>query len=258
MYRAVFSLIVVLIANTHLASPQPTTTAVTPVLVLPSNIFFNLTQFWQFDGNVKDAITKISLFSQYHASSYAIDRFGRAKSALFFNNGYIRLPIGVYISGDFTTCLWLYVTKTIPSKYQSIFLIQSSPLKDYYSLSIFSLKTLAFSLGRINEWNDKLSFDQPLLKQWTHVGITLVGSALSTSINGNIINMTNTRTSLMKDMVSSSYFGAPDRLLNAYLDDVMFFNRGLEYSEMQTVMNFQDSSTTSTQTTSQKYVFLLK
>ena len=39
--------------------------------------------------------------------SFVEDRFGHPNSAIYFNNGYIKIPEGVYFSGDFSVTFWM-------------------------------------------------------------------------------------------------------------------------------------------------------
>ena len=51
------------------------------------SITFNLTglvAYWSFNGNVKNAVTGISLFNQQKATRFVSNRLGRANSSLYF------------------------------------------------------------------------------------------------------------------------------------------------------------------------------
>ena len=66
------------------------------------SITFNLTglvAYWSFNGNVKNAVTGISLFNQQKATRFVSNRLGRANSSLYFESaGSAQIPQGVYFS----------------------------------------------------------------------------------------------------------------------------------------------------------------
>ncbi len=66
----------------------------------------NLTNYWPM-SNLSDVVGGANLFG---GSSYSFvsDRFNSSNSAIFFNQGYLQVPTGVYFSGDFTFTAWIY------------------------------------------------------------------------------------------------------------------------------------------------------
>ena len=67
-----------------------------------------LTNWWPFNNDLKDAITGQSL-SNGASFSFTTDRLNTVNSAIYFNNGYLKAPNGVYFNGDFTVSLWIKV-----------------------------------------------------------------------------------------------------------------------------------------------------
>jgi len=59
-------------------------------------------------SNMNDVVDGANLFggSSY---SFTYDRFCSAKSAIYFNQGYLQVPPGVYFTGDFTVTAWIYL-----------------------------------------------------------------------------------------------------------------------------------------------------
>jgi len=59
-------------------------------------------------SNLSDVVGGANLFG---GSSYSFvsDRFNSSNSAIFFNQGYLQVPTGVYFSGDFTFTAWIYL-----------------------------------------------------------------------------------------------------------------------------------------------------
>jgi hypothetical protein len=62
---------------------------------------------WQM-STLSDAVGGANLFEGANYS-FVPDRFCSAKSAIYFNQGYLQVPAGVYFSGDFTFTAWIYL-----------------------------------------------------------------------------------------------------------------------------------------------------
>jgi len=59
-------------------------------------------------SSLSDAVGEANLFEGVNYS-FVPDRFCSAKSAIYFNGGYLQVPNGVYFSGDFTFTAWVYL-----------------------------------------------------------------------------------------------------------------------------------------------------
>jgi len=59
-------------------------------------------------SNLSDVVGAANLFggSSY---SFTYDRFCTPNSAIYFNKGYLQVPAGVYLKGDFTVIAWIYL-----------------------------------------------------------------------------------------------------------------------------------------------------
>jgi len=68
--------------------------------IIPSN-------YWPM-SDLKDVVGGANL---YGGSSYSFtyDRICSPNSAIYFNNGYLQVPPGVYFSGNFTFIAWIYL-----------------------------------------------------------------------------------------------------------------------------------------------------
>jgi hypothetical protein len=47
-------------------------------------------------------------------SMFSTDRLNSQQSAISLNNGYLKLPAGVYFKGDFTISFWVKITASYP------------------------------------------------------------------------------------------------------------------------------------------------
>ena len=71
-----------------------------------SAINANLINWWPFNNDLKDAITGKYL-SNGVGYSFSTDRLSTPNSAIYFNNGYLQAPSGIYFYGDFTITAWV-------------------------------------------------------------------------------------------------------------------------------------------------------
>ena len=87
-------------------------------------------------------------------------------------------------------------------------------------------------------------------KRWIHLGVVLRDDAFAVYVNATMVNrITPDYPGINSVVRTTCYFGHPSAPLYAYLDDVMFFNKALSRSEMQTTMNYYESYTYPPQTT---------
>ena len=71
----------------------------------------SLRNYWPFESNVSDLIGGAHLFGGYNATLTA-NRFNQPMSALDLNNGYYKMPQGVYFNGSgYTVMAWVYMRK---------------------------------------------------------------------------------------------------------------------------------------------------
>ena len=106
----------------------------------------NLTAYWQFDGNLKNTVTNVSLFNQHGASLVAVNRLFHTTTTFAFNinGGYAQIPRGVHFSRkSFSILFWLYITKS-NCGWQDILVVQNGALNDFFALSINTNNSMMF------------------------------------------------------------------------------------------------------------------
>lgn len=74
--------------------------------VLSSSSGDDLISYWSFNGNTHDEIMGIDLYDGLNANLVQ-DRFGKSNSALQLENGYYKVPFGVYFNYEFTLTIWI-------------------------------------------------------------------------------------------------------------------------------------------------------
>ncbi len=57
-------------------------------------------------SNLSDMIGIAHLFNGFNYS-FVEDRYGNLNSSIYFQNGYLQVPPGVYFSYDFTFTVWI-------------------------------------------------------------------------------------------------------------------------------------------------------
>ena len=217
--------------------------------------FDGLTAFWSFNGNVKNTVTNVSLFNQHNATRFVADHWGRANSALFVNGGYLQMPVGVYFNGSLTIAMWILVTKATASSPQTVLSVQNGNpgwRTDFVRLT-FELNTgfnLDYGISPYVMQSTANFMSSVALQQWNHVAVTIAQSLVTFYLNGSSWFSTHTMTGVSVNGVKrvSNYIGSSDYMaLNAYLNDVMLFTRGLSGAEVaELAASYQDWTTTST------------
>ena len=207
----------------------------------PALITNGLVNYWRFDSTFVDQVTSAGLFNPLHVS-LAADRFGRANSSAFFNSGYMQMPSNVYFTGDHSISMWAKIASTTGSQWQALYLIQNDMFVDFFGLFVAPAGYLMVELGQSAAKMNYLSPSiQPnaYVNQWVHIGVTLGSSVLSFYFNGNLANSVALTYPTISNVIrASSFFGSPSYLLNAYIDDVLFYNRMLSEAEMATVATY--------------------
>jgi len=116
-------------------------------------------------SNLCDVVNGANLFG---GSSYSFvpDRFGSPNSAIYFNQGYLQVPEGVYFSGDFTVTTWIYLKSY--QYYSRIFDFGNGLMSDNVILAMIDttsqisgytftgsslLLIRALSIMSLNEWH---------------------------------------------------------------------------------------------------------
>ncbi len=64
-----------------------------------------LINYWPM-SNLNDLIGEANLYNGYNYL-FVSDRFCTPNSAIYLRNGYLQIPDGVYLSGDFTVTVWI-------------------------------------------------------------------------------------------------------------------------------------------------------
>ena len=182
-------------------------------------------------------VTSISLFNPLHVS-WAVDRFGRTNSAVFFNDGFIQMLSDVYFTGDHSVSMWTKIVST-GNQWQALYLIQNDVFVDYFGLFISPGGNFRVKFGQ--KLRPDIGFFLPIqqdafINQWVHIGVTLGNNIFFFYFNGELVYSEALPNYFFVSNVirESAFFGSPSYLLTAFIDDVFFYNRMLSETEMAT------------------------
>ncbi|RNA41607.1 baculoviral IAP repeat-containing 6-like isoform X15, partial [Brachionus plicatilis] len=96
--------------------------------------YFGLINYWPIEnGETRDLVASKDLFDSNNAS-FTQDRFGFDNSSLFFNNGYINAPSGIYFETEFTVIAWVKLKNYL--EWQRLFDFGNGRKKDNVCLSL--------------------------------------------------------------------------------------------------------------------------
>jgi hypothetical protein len=232
-----------------------------------------LKNYWPIDNHVNDTVGGAHMFNGYNVQ-YVNDRFGNPNSAIRFTDGYYQIPTGIYFKGDFTISLWLKTNLFVP--YSNILEFGNGA-----NLETVSIKSNSYNLFQpqltvsFSYYSSYVSSHINVLRgQWTHLAVTLSGTAGSVYINGMLVDQSNSmyiprsknRTSNFVGKDSSNYYGN----LWSDLDDLRIYNRALSQTDIfdllyfssafnynNSISNTTDKPLQNNQTSDFKYLFLI-
>ncbi len=151
-------------------------------------LFFKavLKNYWPM-SDLNDVVGGANL---YGGSSYSFtyNRFCSPNSAIYFNNGYLQVPPGLYFTGDFSVVIWIYVLSFVSNT--RIIDFSNGNYTNGVALSMaggsFVIKAGIYNSPSdytiLANWITTPSIIQ--LNQWYHVVFTLTGITGSIYVNG--------------------------------------------------------------------------
>ena len=185
--------------------------------------------FWPIDNNLIDVVGG-KYMTEHGNASFTNDRFGLTDSAISFNHGYYSIPPGVYFNGDFTITFW-----GSPIDHATRFLMFSFQSNDSI---FFYLDKDSYPMFGVDNGPNKIEVksQSPVqLNTWQHFAITLNINNALIFVNGNM--MANKTTYTPNNVFRiENYFGLYESHAKrqAKMDLIKFYNRALEFSEIQT------------------------
>ena len=199
-------------------------------LSISSPFFVNgLIDYWAFNGNAYDLITGLTLSGSFE---YGTDRIGTSNSAIYFNDSYAIIPnCDCANSSVSSIAFWILVSNALDA--QIIFDINGLSLRIVNGQLIFFDTVLNVKLPFVD--SNKNTFSS----KWTHLAITFDGESANLYVNGDMAHFVSWNgSSCLSSVQDECTFGsnADSLLLNAYVDEVLFYKRVLSGDEVQGVM----------------------
>ena len=207
------------------------------------------TNYWNFENNIGDQSNpSISLYNSFNVS-WVNNRRGEKESALYLNNGYFQInSSSVSWTSDFSITAWIFVkTRVACGKLLDCGIKAQNEL--VINLNSCNGDGLALQLYTNRSVSEFVYNRNRLEAKWQHVAFTLNRGKIVIYTDG--VPVASGTTNIKPNVISN--YGAcfigksqwSNLNINAYIDDLWMFNRGLSSEEVQIVMN----SSTSTWTT---------
>ncbi len=193
-------------------------------------------------SNLSDIISNASLFGGF-SYSFTYDRYCSPDSAIYFNNGYLQVPEGIYFPNDFTVTAWIMIkyfqtqTTIIDFNHDNDNRIRlglaCTQLNAYMSNSLIS--TSCFDGNSVD-----ISTENLILKEniWYHIAYVSQNTNLLIYLNGiEVINSTNSPFLTYDSSTKLNFIGYSS---NSILDELKIYNYALSSSDV--LLDFNESS----------------
>ena len=190
---------------------------------------------------------------------FVTDRFGKANKALFLNVGYVQInpaSASIYLVGETTISYWAYLVAAqsfCPRIFQcgtksvnSIELLTQYPADQWatYNLDQFFYINngsnpigLSANIHTIyGQWVHRAVILQHITSNSTYVATLYTNGTSTGSVTQPPANMT--ANNLSKCTIGYSWWGDPN--VYGYIDDFFIFQRALIFSELKSLMTFNE------------------
>ena len=198
-----------------------------------------LINYWAFSGDFNDYVGGANLYGAVNVV-FTQDQTTNQNSSIYVNNGYLIAPKGVYFSGPITYTLWVNVK--IATNWARFF----DFCFQYYQCSgVYLAIQTNRNLGvHATNGSDFFTSSKSLtLNNWQHIAVTYDGYFARIYLNGTLANQFSLSNLPSNEIRYSNFIGksnanAGDALLNSEIDELKFFNRALNNTEIYNDMIF--------------------
>ena len=195
---------------------------------------------------MKDSIGMAHMIQGSPTVTFSPDRFGTPYSAInLTNKSFTHVPSGIYFdSPSFTISVWIYPLN--PSgNWSRVIDFGNGEKSDNIALAVGSWNGIlnpALTIFKYPNFINTLSTKAIVSSQWQLLTATFDGKQTHIYINGllmNSANVTYSSTSLnrTKNFIGKSNWAA-DGFSDSLLDDLRFYNKSLNLTEIIELMNF--------------------
>ena len=208
-----------------------------------------MVNWWAFDNSYKDKVTGVTLPTKVN-TQFIANRFGTANSAVYVNNGYMAAASGVYFNGDWSVTAWVYQVGG------DCRLIDFGNGAGIYGVDITLIATGGTYYGNWNNYHFteyfRSAYAQDALitsttlgtkNKWVFAAASLSGTSYTFYINGTLIGSRTVAYSPANVVRANNYIGRDNwnyvTAQSFYLDDLIFYNKGLTATQVKNVMNLR-------------------
>ena len=174
--------------------------------------------------------------------SFVEDRFGNPNSAIYLNQGYLKVPPGVYFEGDFTITAWINLKNF--SSFSPIIDFGNGP--DTIDNILLSVRDATF--GAEVYFNRDRSFmysdDRISLNKWYFVAFSMVGMVGSLYLDGKFLKssiLLIPRNEIrVNNFIGINNLNIAENKVNAVYSSIKIYKNGLTSEEIKNEFNNVD------------------
>jgi hypothetical protein len=213
-------------------SEELTTSNVATTRTVRNPLMVNLEGFFKFDSNLKDATGKLKDgISSARVVSYATDRKGNAKSAVYLDSSYSIKILAVPQQTHTSVSLWFKPVHFSESMAGSI-LSSAAMGPNVHQPGVQMLGTVATSESTPGDYVSLVT------KTWHHAVVTFDGSNVRIYLD-NVLRATVPHSASIPSSLSDYFVGKSFvwPLWKGYVDDLRFYSRTLSASDVSALYN---------------------
>ncbi len=208
---------------------------------------FQLQNYWPMN-NFSDLVGGAN-FVDGLSYSFTSDRFGIPNQAVNFINGYLKLPSGIYLSGDFTFTAWFTITQYSNTSVMVLFDFTNDGSSD----AVYLVFTMPSPNGpkptlQFNVFNERYSSIQSIntqnlqLNSWYQLAFTSSLKTGSIYLNGQLIHSRSGLYSPNSVIRTKNAIGAAlgeywAQYFTGNMDDVKIYKGALSEKDVMNVYN---------------------
>ena len=199
-----------------------------------------ITNWWTFDNSLVDSITGLSL-TPSSVNPFVSDHLATANSAIYVTYAtFLTAPTGVYFSGDLSATSWVSLVSI--TNQARLITFETAPNVNTVTFILSSRLTGKPSMFISNAASsgEYISSIALTVNTWSHIAFTIISNTGRIYVNGvvgvtgvypfSVPSVTRTSTWIGKCSYTSN-------LIDAYVDNLMFFNTGLTAAQVLTLKN---------------------
>jgi len=194
-------------------------------------------------NNLSDVMSGANLYGGLNYY-FAPDRFGLPSSAVYFNQGFLQVPSGIYFSGEFTFTAWIYLVKY--QDWSRIIDFGNGQAIDNIFLSFY--QSTSQILGSVYQGSANAYFKTSsiiILNQWYFVSFVLSNKIGYIYLNGNLVGsgplLIPNKINTTKNYIGkSNWANVPNA--EAVYDDIKIYSGALSPNDIINKYNLESKN----------------